>query len=202
MLAREAHITVIDFETTGVVEGFAAEPWQFGVVTLRGGVVDAASQFTGFMRVGERPFSPHAPGTWLANLDAIAAAPTPAQLWPKLQPRLACDALAAHSIGTEKKILHAMAPLHKTPSWIDTLKLVRLAFPEWPSHTLEDVTTKLGLLPRITLLCPGREAHDALFDAVAAAVLLEHFLSLDGWRDASVEALASANPRAFHARRR
>lgn len=202
MFAREATITVIDFETTGVVEGFAAEPWQYGIVTLRGGQVDAASQFTGFLRVGERPFSPHAPGTWLANLDAIAASPTPAQLWPKLQPHLACDALAAHSVGTEKKILRAMAPLHEMPPWVDTLKLARLAFPNWPSHTLEDVTTKLGLLPRITSLCPGRGAHDALFDAVAAAVLLENFLSLDGWRDVTVEALASANPRAFHQRSR
>jgi DNA polymerase III subunit epsilon len=201
MFARDAILTVIDFETTGVVEGFAAEPWQFGLVQLRGGVVDADSQFTGFMRVGERPFSPHAPGTWLGHLDEIRAAPSPSECWPDLQKRMTGDALAAHSVGTEKKILRAIAPLHSMPTWVDTLKLARLAFPEWPSHTLEDVTTKLGLLTRITVLCPNREAHDALFDAVAAAVLLEHFLSLDGWRDATIEALASAKPRAFHRRR-
>jgi DNA polymerase III epsilon subunit-like protein len=198
MLARDADITILDFETTGVVESFPAEPWQFGMVSLRNGVVDASSQFTGFIRVGERPFSPHAPGTWMQHLDEISSAPRLAMLWPQFQPRLRCDAIAAHSIGTEKKILRMIAPLHEHGPWIDTLKLARLAFPDWPSHTLEDVVARIGLHARVAAICPDRAAHDALFDAVAAAVLLEYFLKLEGWGDATVDALASASPRAYH----
>jgi len=202
MRAREADITVIDFETTGVVAGFASEPWQFGLVRLRRGVVDPASQYSGFMRVGERPFSPHAPGAWLQHLDAIAAAPDPASLWPGLRPHLQGDALAAHSIGTERTILKQIAPLHRHGPWIDTLKLARLAFPGWTSHTLEDITTRLGLHPRVAGFCPGRAPHDALFDAVAAAVLLEYFLALEGWGDATIDALVSVRPKTYHAQRR
>ena len=202
MLARDAVITVIDFETTGVVEGFAAEPWQFGIVRLRDGRVDASSFFTGFIRIGERPFSPHAPGMWMQHLGEIRTAPPLANWWPKFQPHLRCDAMAAHSIGTEKKILRSLAPLHDHGLWIDTLKLARLAFPDWKSHTLEDVIAKLDLLPRIAKLCPGRASHDALFDAVAAAVLLEHLLAFPAWRDATVDALAAVRPKAYHAQQR
>lgn len=201
MRAREATITILDFETTGVVEGFPAEPWQYGLVQLRRGGVDPASQLTGYIRVSGRPFSPHAPGTWLQHLDEIASAPTLANCWPRLRPHLGGDALAAHSVGTEKKILRHLSPLHRHGPWIDTLKLVRLAFPDWPSHTLEDVVAGLGLHTRVASLCPGRAAHDALFDAVAAAVVLERLLTLEGWGEATVDALASAHPRAFHARR-
>lgn len=200
MLAREATITIIDFETTGTVAGHASEPWQFGLVSFRNGTVEAASRFTGFIRVGERPFSPHAPGTWLHHLDEIAAAPPLANWWPQLRPRLEADALAGHNIGTEKKILRQLAPLHRHGPWIDTLKLARLAFPDWESHALEDVTEKLDLQSRVAELCPGRAAHDALFDAVATAVLLEHLLAFPEWRDATVESLVSVSPRDYHAR--
>ncbi len=202
MLAREATLSVFDFETTGVVEDFAAEPWQFGIVEMRGGIIVAESQSAGFMRVGERPFSPHAPGTWMQHLDEIAAAPSRVDWWPHFEQRLHCDAIVAHSVGTEKKILRHIAPLHRHGPWIDTLKLSRLAFPDWKSHALEDAIPKLGLLASVREICPGRAPHDALFDAVAAAVLLEHLLTLDGWHDATVEALAAARPRAYHAQRR
>lgn len=202
MRACETDITVIDFETTGAVGGFPSEPWQFGLVVLRRGAVDPASQFTGFVRVGERPFSPHAPGAWMRHLADMAAAPPLAGWWPQLRPRLLGAAIVAHSVGTEKKILRQLAPLHAQGPWIDTLKLARLAFPDWPSHRLEDVTARLGVQARIDALCPDRAPHDALYDAVAAAVLLEHLLTLEGWRDATVEALAAARRVSSTGRRR
>lgn len=199
MLARESIVTVIDFETTGVVGGHAAEPWQFGLVQLRGGVVDPATQLDGFVRVGERPFSPHAPGTWMQHLEAIGAAPALSDWWPALRGRLeAGSAVAGHSIGTERKILRQLAPLHAIGPWIDTLKLVRLAFPDWTTHTLGDAVAALRLTPRIAAFCPGRAVHDALYDAVATAVLLEHLLQMEGWREASIEALVAVRPAAYH----
>ena len=148
MLARESVITVVDFETTGVVAGYPAEPWQFGLVQLRAGRVDAASQFDGFIRVGKRPFSPYAPGAWMLRLDEIASAPALSAWWPPLRDRLSASAaVVGHNVGTEKKIFRELAPLHPVGPWIDTLKLVRLAFPAWPSHTLGDAVAALGLLP-------------------------------------------------------
>ena len=39
MKAREAILTVLDFESTGAVRGWPDEPWQAGLVELSGGRV-------------------------------------------------------------------------------------------------------------------------------------------------------------------
>ena len=49
-------------------------------------------------------------------------------------------------------------------------------------------------------LCPGREAHDALFDAIGCAVLLEHVLGLEGWGGVTVEQLVNVQPDAYYKR--
>jgi DNA polymerase III subunit epsilon len=49
----------------------------------------------------------------------------------------------------------------------------------------------LGLKPEVDALCPARSAHDALYDAVASAMLLEHLLKQPGWSDISVGELAA-----------
>ena len=35
MMARDAILTVLDFESTGAVRGYADEPWQVGLVELK-----------------------------------------------------------------------------------------------------------------------------------------------------------------------
>ena len=84
-----------------------------------------------------------------------------------------------------------MAPMHRFGPWIDTLKIARKAWPECPSYALEDLIEILGLRQRIETLCPGRGAHDALYDAVASAVLLEHLIEQPEWNGATVGELAS-----------
>ena len=56
--ARDVEIVVVDFEGTGVVEGYPDEPWQVGMVRVRGGRVVVGEQFESLLRVGDRPFSP------------------------------------------------------------------------------------------------------------------------------------------------
>jgi DNA polymerase-3 subunit epsilon len=194
MRARDAIITVLDFETTGVVRGWPDEPWQIGLVAVRGAEVDAATGWTSFLRVGDRPFSPSAPGAHARHRAALAAAPGLPALWPALRGRLASGPLAAHHAAVERRVLRRALPLHRLGPWIDTLKLARLAYPELPSHTLEDLAEGLGLADDARTLCPGRGPHDALYDAFACALLLAHLLRRPGWDRASVDALARAAP--------
>jgi DNA polymerase-3 subunit epsilon len=191
-IAREARFGVIDFETTGAVPGFRVEPWQVGVVMVEQGVVQGEMQYESLFHIGDRPFNLRAPGRHAKIRDQLAAAPTPSEVLPALVQRLSGVPVVAHNIGTERSQLMAMAPLHKFGPWIDTLKLTRHAYPALESKSLEDVIQTLALKARVDSLCPGREAHDALYDAVACAVLLEHFLSLPGWERVTVEALSEA----------
>ena len=188
--AKNACIAVIDFETTGSVAGYPVEPWQVGIVRIRDGRVCAEERFESLLHVGDRPFNPRAPGRHAQIRDQLAAAPLPGELWPDLTSWVTDAALVAHNAGTERGVLSRMAPLHHFGPWVDTLTLTRRAYPGLASGALEDVVAALGLETRTRALCPGRDAHDALYDAFACAVLLEHFLSLPGWERVTVEALA------------
>ncbi|MCE9613523.1 MAG: hypothetical protein K8T26_04555 [Lentisphaerae bacterium] len=198
-------LTVVDFEGTGSVEGHPDEPWQIGLVRMREGRVVPEESFTSLLRVGDRPFSRHAPGRHGELRKEIARAPRLPDLWPTLRPWLAGRPLAAHNTATEKRYLKGAFPLHALGPWVDTLKLIRLAQPAFASHKLEDLTRSMRLQDRVCALLPNRAPHDALFDAMCSAMLLEQLLEEPGWRETTIAALAAARPAPFHrlvARRR
>ena len=191
MRLDEATLCVLDFESTGVVSGFPIEPWQVGVVMLCSGRVDQHSLWESLIRVeANRPFNPHAPGRHAQLRDLLAEAPTRDDLFPLLKDRLSSQARVAHNCATERKMLRLMAPMHSFDPWIDTLKLAREAWPGLPSYALEDLIESLQLAPRIEALISGRSAHDALYDAVASAVLLER-LCVEGWGELPLSQLVS-----------
>jgi DNA polymerase-3 subunit epsilon len=192
MAIFNARITVLDYETTGSVPGFANEPWQIGMVTLSEGKVDSASMFESFLQVDVgRPFNPHAPGRHGMLRDEIAEAPTPQELWPKIEPRLVGFPLCAHNVATEKKITRAMAPMHRFGPWLDTLRIARKVWPGCASYALEDLIVMLDLKSKVDGLCPGKEAHDALYDAVASAMILQYIIEQPGWENTTLGELSS-----------
>lgn len=186
--AADSVLVAIDFETTGSVPGWPVEPWQVGLVELRCGV-PTSQRFESLLRVGDRPFNPHAPGRHAVLRERLAAAPSLPDLWPDLSRWVVGRPLVAHNVGTERSLLRAAAPLHRLGPWVDTLRLVRRMYPRLASAALEDVVAALGLGDALDAACPGREPHDALFDAVACGLLLGHFLSLPGWGGVTVQAL-------------
>ncbi len=191
--ARMCDFTALDFETTGVVKGFKSLPWQLGAVTLRAGVLDlGAPSFDTYLRVPETyPFSKHAPGEHRANRAAIAQAPEAMEVWPQLHARLSTTLPVAHNAATERNILLHLAPMTRYPVWVDTLKIARAVYPGLDSYALDDLIPRLGLLERLTGLVPNRAPHDAYYDALACALLLEHFLNLPGWESVTLGTLTS-----------
>lgn len=184
----ETTVTVLDFETTGSVPGFEPEPWQVGAVALINGRVDPAQAFESFIRVDvNRPFNAYAPGRHHQLRDKIADAPDVPGVWKNIEALVTRRPLAAHNAAVEKKFLRQMAPMHRFGPWVDTLALARQAWPTAPCHKLEDLIAGLDLTDRLRELCPGRDAHDALYDAFACAVLLEHILTLPGWGALTVD---------------
>jgi DNA polymerase III epsilon subunit-like protein len=190
MKACEAILTVLDFESTGAVRGYAEEPWQVGMVELQGGRVTGRFHESWLRVDAGRPFNPYAPGRHAEIRQILAAAPRMSELWPTWRPWLENRPLAAHNVGTEKKFLRRAAPMHPLGPWIDTLKLARHARPDLAGHSLAEVCEAMGLTTRAGEFCPGRGWHDALFDAYASALVLEHCLALPGWENVSIEALS------------
>jgi DNA polymerase III subunit epsilon len=188
-----AIITVIDFETTGPVYHYPDEPWQIGLVQLIDGRLEPKAMFDSLLKVGIRPANKYVPGRYDELKKEVAAAPSLQQLWPQLKKMLQYP-LAAHGIGTEKKILAKYYPLYEPPLWVDTVKIARVAFPEWKRHRLEALIENLNLLPRLNELLPGRTFHDALFDAAASALFLEYMLQQPKWQKLTPFQLSRMHP--------
>lgn len=201
MLATNTTITVIDFEGTGAVKGYPDEPWQIGLVQLQHGKVNIATSFESLLRIGDRPFNRYAPGRHAELRPSLLQAPTLNTLWPKLRPWLEAPALAAHNAATENRYLSEAFPLHPPQHWIDTLNLIRIAYPSLRSHKLETLLPQLKLTDRLNALLPDRAPHDALYDAVGCALLLETLLQLPGWESLTLDALLRARPHRYHRKR-
>lgn len=191
-LAVDAQIVALDFETTGVVDDHPSVPWQIGIAFVDRGKVAGNYRFSSLLNPGPRPFSPYAPGRHALLRDELAAAPALPDLWPQLASWLGGRPLLAHNVATERTLLAEAFPIHHFGPWIDTLALARLAYPRLGSYRLDDLIPVLHLEGQVSELCPGLAPHDALYDAVAAAVLFAHLLAQPGWDRATIEDLAAA----------
>ncbi len=194
ILASAADMVILDFESTGSCEGRPNLPWQIGAVFFRQGRVMAEHVLDLYLRVPEsHPFNPYAPGRWASLREELAVAPSLLELWPHLSMWLQGRPLVAHHAGTERGILNRAFAYHDFPDWVDTLKLARLAYPDLASYQLGDLLAELQLLDKTRLVCPDKDLHDALFDAVGCGYLLEHILQLPGWKDTLLEDLLAQN---------
>ena len=126
-------------------------------------------------------------GQGKARMTASTVSAITSVVW---RPWLEGRPLAAHNVGTERKFLRRAAPMHQLGPWIDTLKLARHVRPDLAVYSLSDVCEAMGLVARVREFCPGRDWHDALFDAFASALILEHCLAQPGWETVSIAALA------------
>lgn len=79
--------------------------------------------------------------------------------------------------------------MHQFGPWIDTLRIARKAWPDCSSYALEDLIAVLGLQQRVDEFCRDRRAHDALYDAVASAMLLSHLLEHPDWKSITLAEL-------------
>ncbi|MBR6471883.1 MAG: 3'-5' exonuclease [Victivallales bacterium] len=189
----ECDLVALDFETTGTAEGgFLNTPWQIGLVVIANGRVTLERSFQSLLHVPEdQPFNPYAPGRWAQLRHELAQAPAITELWPQLQPMLIGHPLVAHHAPTERTLLRQLFPLQEFGPWIDTLAIARMAFPKLSDYKLENLVPALGLAPLLEQRCPGLASHDAFYDAVACATLLETVLAAPGWNHARIEELAA-----------
>lgn len=189
MNARSVQYTVIDFETTGSSKGRPEQPWQVAMVELLDGRI-TGRHYEQYLHVpANRTFNPYAPGRHAEIRDVLAAAPTCAACWPDWKPWLVKKVLVAHNTGTEKKFLRRAAPLHFFGPWVDTLKLSHYLFPDFSEYSLSQICEELELADTLEKWCPGRTWHDALYDAYAAAAILEFALNRPSWSHVTLHTL-------------
>lgn len=198
-MVRHSRFTAIDFESAGAASGVADSPVQIGLATWSA----AEGHGGGFVSY----LSTSQPVRWSARkvhgigLEDLKEAPSLLALWPELKNRLAGAVVVAHGKGTEKRFLRAF-PGHGFGPWIDTLLLARAAWPELPDHSLGTLCGQRKLTEKVRAIVPGKSWHDALFDAAASLVLLEHLVGELSLMDLPVDQLAKPDTSVWHRMKR
>ncbi len=185
-------IHVIDFEgsaRTGVVE--------FGVATLLGGEVVSASTCLHASRVPVPAIDTQCHGLWARDLKGLPPFESAWDQWVSLR---RTGLLAAHNATVESGLLRGTWPRPSVvPSfvgeeasvaewgpWIDTCRLARAWAPTLGDYRLSSLVAVLRLAPRLDTLaaehCPPnrRRYHCALYDALAAALVLRALCGQEG----------------------
>jgi DNA polymerase III subunit epsilon len=195
----DCRFAAIDFESAGAARGRTDVPVQVGIATW--------SATDGH---GERFMSylaSEVPITWSARKvhgiqdEDLDGAPTLLSLWPQLKRQLAGAVVVAHGKGTEKRFLRAF-PGHGFGPWVDTLLLSRAAWPELPEHSLSALCEGRGLGPVLHTHQPGGRWHDALYDAVASLLLLEHVIAHHDLAGRPLDTLLQPDTAGWHRLRR
>ena len=198
-LIRHCRFTAIDFESAGAARGMTDSPVQVGLAcwSPEAGHGDA---FVSYLQTDQ-------PVQWSARKvhgigpEQLADAPSLLSLWPELKRRLSGAVVVAHGKGTEKRFLRAF-PGHGFGPWIDTLLLARAAWPELGDHSLGALCESRGLTAAVQAAVPGKSWHDALFDAAASLVLLEHLIAALSLADQPAACLFQPDTSAWHKAKR
>lgn len=176
-LISSCRFCAIDFESAGAARGRTDTPVQVGLaVGTPGTGVRADAHFVSYLKC-DQPIQWSAQRVHGITPEDLADAPALAMLWPEIQQRLRGAVVVAHGKGTEKRFLRAF-PGHGFGPWVDTLLLARAAWPEMPEHALGPVCDALGLTTQVRDSVPGKSWHDALFDAAASLILLNHLIDV------------------------
>lgn len=196
---RETIFTAIDFESAGTATGKTDAPVQVGTTSwsLDQGITDT---WTSYIHTDQEI-------TWSAQKvhgitsEDLKDAPKLMLLWPQLKRRLSSAAVVAHGHGTEKRFLNAF-PGHGFGPWIDTLQLSRAAWPQMEDHSLGSICQAHQLHHAVSEVVPDRTWHDALYDAAASIILLEHIISSFELHEAPLASLISPDTSEWHRLRR
>jgi DNA polymerase-3 subunit epsilon len=195
----DCRFTAIDFESAGAARGRTDVPVQVGLASW--------SPAAGHVGCFVSYLAADAPITWSARKvhgirdEDLHGAPTLLSLWPELKARLAGAVVVAHGKGTEKRFLRAF-PGHGFGPWVDTLLLARAVWPELPDHSLSALCRHAGLAPALAAHLPQGRWHDALYDALASLLLLEHLIAAHDLAARPLDLLLRPDTSPWHRNRR
>lgn len=165
-----ASLVALDLEGSGAQDHEDEAILEIAVVPLAAGQPDTAAAYTTLINPGRRiPRRPWiSPG--LTN-TALADAPAPAEVEPELARRINGHILVGHNIGVDWRLLHRRHPAITPAALIDTLRLAR-HLKLGTKNSLSALTTQFGLTAEIERLADSSQPHRALWDTIAAALLL------------------------------
>ncbi|MDA0564878.1 3'-5' exonuclease [Streptomonospora sp. S1-112] len=184
----DAPLTALDLEGTGAQDRDNEAILEIAVVPLAGGLPAVNDAYETLVNPG-RPV-PRRPWISPGLTDAVLReAPEPEAVAPELLRRLNGRFIVGHNVGVDWRLLHLRFPEVRPAGIIDTLKLAKLTGA--PKRSLTALTDAYRLTDRVNELVPGGRPHRALWDAVAAALLLAELVAEHWLRTPSLNELVA-----------
>lgn len=165
-----APLVALDLEGSGAQDHDNEAILEIAVVPITAGQPDTTAAYTTLINPGRtiprRPWI--SPGLTTA---VLAAAPAPAEVGPELADRINGRIVVGHNIGVDWRLLHRRYPAITPEGLIDTLRLAR-HLKLGTKNSLSALITQLELTDQIERLATDSQPHRALWDTIAAALLL------------------------------
>ncbi|WP_436888419.1 3'-5' exonuclease [Nocardiopsis dassonvillei] len=175
---KKMPLVALDLEGTGSQDHDQEAILEIALVRLVDGSPDLATAYDTLVNPG-RPV-PRRP--WISpdlNDHALRNAPRPEQIDDALASRVKGYYLVGHNIGVDDRLLHLRHPRVAPAGLIDTLRLARALDVPSPKG-LGALLDRFELRNRVNELVPTGRPHRALWDAVAAALLLRELATQGG----------------------
>ena len=123
--------------------------------------------------------------------DVLSSAPSISDVEPHLAARINGACLVGHNIGVDWRLLHRRCPDLAPAGLIDTLRLAR-TIDRKAGNSLSALVERFALVGEVNRLAQGSVPHRALWDTIAAALLLPTLAASVIGRDATDVVLLNA----------
>ncbi|GAA1456973.1 3'-5' exonuclease [Nocardiopsis exhalans] len=165
-----APLCALDLEGTGAQDREREAILEVATVPIIGGSPDMAVAYESLVNPG-RPVPQR---RWISpglTDDVLRQAPDPKLVGTELDKRVSGRYLVGHNVAVDWRLIHLHYPDLRPVGLIDTLRLARATRLDG-SKSLGALLGRFDLRSRVDELVPSGRPHRALWDAVAAALLL------------------------------
>jgi len=163
-------LVALDLEGSGAQDREREAILEIAVVPLQGRRPDLSATYSTLINP-ERPIPQH---RWISpglTDDVLSTAPALFDVQQHLAARIDGVYLVGHNIGVDWRLLHRKCPDITPAGLIDTLRLAR-TIDRKAGNSLAALIDRYALTSDVNRLASGSVPHRALWDTIAAALLL------------------------------
>lgn len=170
LLVSTKDFTAIDIETTGLSPEFD-EIIELAAVRYRGGII--SETFQSLVKPCEPIDDFIEQLTGITN-EMLKDAPCIENILPSFVSFLSDDVLVGHNISFDINFVYdsccniGLPPIQN--NYIDTMRIARRLYKDWPNHKLDTMASELGL----SVCCIHRGATDAVISADCYLSMIQH----------------------------
>lgn len=177
---RDVDLVALDLEGSGPQDPAGEAILEIAIVPVRRGEPVADAAFSTLINPGRKIRR----GPWISpgiTNNVLSAAPPAAAVAADITRMVTGKTIVGHNVRVDWRLLRKRFPDAAPTGLIDTLRLARALHPDQKKgHSLSAWIDRLDLAEAVSNAAPNSRPHRALWDTIAAALLLDALMSRAG----------------------